>query len=52
MYTQISENFHNVERPFTTESQFVDAQSNTVPGSDQQSCTNIQKPTLYSRIKC
>ena len=40
---QISENFHNVERPFTTESQFVDAQSNTVPGSDQQSCVQTFK---------
>lgn len=40
---QISENFHNVERPFTTEAQFVDAQSNTVPGSDQQSCVQTFK---------
>lgn len=40
---QISENFHNVERPFTTESQFVNAQSNEVAGSDQQSCVQTFK---------
>lgn len=40
---QISENFHNVERPFTSESQFVNAQNNLVPGSDQQSCVQTFK---------
>ena len=40
---QISENFHNVEHPFTSESQFVNAQNNEVPGSDQQSCVQTFK---------